>query len=228
VRNIKAKLANDRFLIQASIIFFALNIGVAYILYPHWVTFSHLALQAYTLPFFLLAMGITIFLLAHTGRRLKAQELHKAAIAMYTSAICIGLVVLIPYRGSTTQIALHNIAALLFVVFAAAGLAWLGRKLRDVMLGLSAILQIGICILELIFLARFNQHPVYPWVWVVLQLLVTSILLLSLLRIFSTLEKRKAWYSYGAENHKILSELTAILSELSNETDNSYCRHELY
>ena len=189
MKNIKAKLATDKFLIRGSIIFFALNIAIAYTFYPHWVTFSHLALQAYTLPFFLLAMGATIFLLWHTGKRLRAQELHKAGIAMYTSALCIGLVVLIPYTGSTTQIALHNLAALLFVVIAAGGLIWLAQKLRDVMLGSSAALQIGICILELIFLARFNQHPVYPWVWVVLQLLVTFLLLLSLLRIFSILEK---------------------------------------
>jgi len=189
---VKAKLANDEFLIRASIVFFALNIGVAYVLYPHWETFSHLALQTYTLPFFLLAMGATIFLLTHTGRRLKAQELHKAGITMYMSAICVGLVVLIPYRGSNTQIALHNLAALLFVIFAATGLAWLARKLRDVILGFSAALQFGICALELVFLARFNEHPVYPWVWVVLQLLVTFLLLLSLLRIFSTLEDQKS------------------------------------
>lgn len=192
MKNIKTKLANDKFLIRASIIFFALNISIAYALYPHWETFSHLALQAYTLPFFLLAMGITIFLLSHTGRRLRAQQLHKAGVTMYMSAICIGLVVLIPYRGSNTQIALHNLAALLFVIFAATGLAWLARKLRDSMLGLSAALQFGICALELVFLARFDQHPVYPWVWVVLQLLVTFLLLLSLFRIFSILEKRKA------------------------------------
>lgn len=191
MKDFKAKLANDKFLIRASIIFFALNISVAYAFYPHWVTFSRLALQAYTLPFFLLAMGITIFLLTHTGKRLRAQEIHEAGIAMYLSAICVGLVVLIPYRGSSTQITLHNIAALLFVLCAATALTWLARKLRDAMLGLSATLQFGICILELIFLARFNQHPVYPWVWVVLQLLVTFLLLLSLLRIFSVLEKLK-------------------------------------
>lgn len=189
MRSIKTKLVNDKFLIQASLIFFALNIGVAYIFYPHWVTFSHLALQAYTLPFFLLAMGITIFLLAHTGRRLKARELHKAGVAMYMSAVCIGLVVLIPYRGSDTQIAIHNLAALLFVLFAATGLVWLAQKLRDKALGIASALQFGTCILELIFLARFDQHPVYPWVWVVLQLLVTVVLLLSLLRIFSRLEE---------------------------------------
>jgi hypothetical protein len=191
VKNIKTKLANDKFLIQASIIFFALNICTAYIFYPHWVTFSHLALQAYTLPFFLFAMITTIFLLMHTGRRLRAQELHKAGVAMYMSAICIGLVVLIPYRDSDAQIALHNLAALLFVVFAAAGLGWLAQKLRDTVLGLSAALQFGICVLELVFLARFNEHPVYPWVWVVLQLLVTFLLLVSLLRIFSKLENLK-------------------------------------
>lgn len=191
MNNIRAKLATDKFLIRASIIFFALNIGIAYTFHPHWVTFSHLALQAYTLPFFLLAMGITVFLLWHTGRRLRAQDLHKAGIAMYTSAACIGLVVLIPYAGSQTQIALHNLAALLFVLFAASGLAWLARKLHDNLLGVSAILQFGACILELIFLTRFDQHPVDPWVWVILQLFVTLLLLLSLLRIFSTLEKHK-------------------------------------
>lgn len=147
MKNIRVKLANDAFLIRASIIFFALNIGIAYALYPHWETFSHLALQAYTLPFFLLAMGVTIFLLTHTSRRLRAQELHKAGITMYMSAICIGLVVLIPYKGSSTQIALHNLAALLFVIFAATGLAWLARKLHDAALGLSAALQFGVCVL---------------------------------------------------------------------------------
>lgn len=191
MKNIKAKLANDEFLIRASIIFFALNIGIAYTFYPHWVTFSHLALQAYTLPFFLFAMGATLFLLAHTGRRLRAQELHRAGIAMYLSAMCIGFVVLIPYKGGDAQVALHNLAALLFVIFAATGLAWLARKLHDAILGLSAALQFGICALELTFLARFNQHPVYSWVWVVLQLFVTFLLLLSLLRIFSTLKKLK-------------------------------------
>lgn len=192
MNNLRHALSNDKKILQGSIGFFVLNIGVAYILYPHWVTFSHLALQAYTLPFFLLAMGTTIFLLLHTGRKLRAQELHKAGIALYTSALCIGLVVLIPYKGSEAQIAVHNLAALLFVVFAAGGLAWLARKLRDKVLGTAAFLQIGTCILELVFLARFNQHPVYPWVWVVLQLFVTLVLLLSLLRIFSKLETLKA------------------------------------
>lgn len=191
MNKIKRALDNDKHLLQGSIALFGLNIGIAYILYPHWVTFSHLALQAYTLPFFLLAMAATIFLLWHTGRRLKAQELHKAGIAMYISAACMAFVILIPYKGSDTQIALHNLAALLFVLFAAGGLAWLARKLRDAALGISAALQFGTCILELVFLARFNQHPVYSWVWVVLQLFVTFLLLLSLLRIFSTLEKRK-------------------------------------
>ncbi len=188
---VKIRLANDRFLIVAGTILFALNIGLAYVFYPHWVTFSHLALQAYTLPFFLVAMAITIFLLGHTGKRLRAQQLHKAGTAMYISALCVALVVLIPYRGSDTQIALHNLAALLFVVCAAGSLVWLAHKLQDKMLGVAAVLQFCICALELIFLVRFEQHPVYPWVWVVLQLLVTFILLLSLLRIFSTLEKRK-------------------------------------
>lgn len=192
VNEIKAKLATDRFLLRASLVFFAINILIAYVLYPHWVTFSHLALQLYTLPFFLLAMGTTIFLLWHTGKKLRAQELHKAGVAMYISAVCIGFVVLIPYRGSDLQIALHNSAALLFVLVAAGGLAWLARKLHDAMLGVIAALQFGTCILELIFLARFDQHPVYPWVWVVLQLFVTFLLLLSLLRIFVTLEKQSA------------------------------------
>jgi hypothetical protein len=77
------------------------------------------------------------------------------------------------------------------VIFAATGLAWLAQKLRDRVLALSAVSQFGICVLELIFLARFELHPVHPWVWVMLQLIVTILLLLSLLRIFSVLEKLK-------------------------------------
>lgn len=185
------KLANDKLLIRGSIMLFAACIGVAYMLYPHWVTVSHLALQLYTLPFFVCAMAVTIFLLVHTGKRLKTQELHIAGVAMYLSAACMGLVTLVPYKGSNTQIMLHNTAALCFVLFAAVGLVWLARKLRDIRLALSSVLQIGICGLELILLARFDQHPIRPWVWVVLQLFVTVLLLLSLLRVFSILETLK-------------------------------------
>jgi hypothetical protein len=187
----QSKLATDKLLIRGSITLFALFIGTAYILYPHWVTFSHLALQLYTLPFFLCAMAVTIFLLLHTGKKLRTQELHVAGIAMYLSAACMGLVVLVPYRGGATQIALHNTATLFFVLFAAVGLAWLAQKLHDARLALSSVAQVGICIVELILLANFNQHPVQPWVWVALQILVTILLLLSLLRIFSILEKLK-------------------------------------
>lgn len=187
----QSKLATDKLLIRGSIVLFIVCISAAYILYPHWVTFSHLALQLYTLPFFLCAMAVTILLLLHTGKRLKAHELHVAGVAMYLSATCMGLVILIPYKGSDTQIALHNAAALFFVLFAAIGLAWLARKLHDITLGLSSVFQIGICGLELVLLARFDQHPVQPWVWVVLQLIVTILLLLSLLRIFSSLERFK-------------------------------------
>jgi len=188
---VKHKLANDIFLLKFCLVLFVISIGVAYAFYPHWVTFSHLALQLYTLPFFLAAMAITIFLLWHTGKRLKAQELHKASVALYSSAVCVALVVLIPYKGSDAQIAIHNLAALLFVLFAAGGLAWLAQKLRDRVLGAAAAFQIGTCILELIFLIRFSQHPVYDWVWVVLQLFVTVVLFLSLLRIFSRLQQLK-------------------------------------
>lgn len=191
MHKIRDRLTTDKFLIRGSIVLFALCISVAYILYPHWVTFSHLALQLYTLPFFLCAMAVTIFLLLRVGKRLKAQELHVAGVAMYISAACMGLVVLTPYRGSDAQIALHNTAALFFVLFAAFGLAWLARKLRDSRLAFSSAAQVGICLLELILLARFGQHPVRPWVWVVLQLVVTVLLLLSLLRVFSILEKLK-------------------------------------
>jgi hypothetical protein len=136
-------------------------------------------------------MAVVMFLLLHTGKKLRARELHVAGIAMYLSAACMGLVVLIPYKGSGAQIALHNAAALFFVLFAAIGLTWLARKLHDIRLGLSSVSQVGICTVELILLARFNQHPVQPWVWVTLQLLVTILLLLSLLRVFSILERLK-------------------------------------
>lgn len=189
---IRHKLTDDSFLLKGSVALFALNMGIAYALYPHWVTFSHLALQAYTLPFFLFAMAVAIFLLWHTGKRLRTHELHAAGIAMYISAICAAFVVFIPYTGSAAQITAHNVAALFFVLFAAGGLAWLARKLSDRVLGAAAALQIGVCLLELVFLARFNQHPVDPWVWVVLQLFVTAVLLLSLLRVFSRLAELKA------------------------------------
>lgn len=189
--NMKNKLASDKLLIRGSIALFVANICIAYLFYPHWVTFSHLAVQAYSLPFFLFAMAVTVFLLCHTGRRLRAQELHAAGIAMYLSAICVGLVVLIPYRGGATQIALHNFAALLFVLFAAGALAWLARRLQDKLLGISAVLQVSACILELVLLARFEQYPVDQWVWVALQLFVTLLLMLSFVRIFSRLEKLK-------------------------------------
>lgn len=177
---------------RGSIALFVVNICLAYLLYPHWVTFSHLALQVYSLPFFLFAMAVTIFLLWHTGKRLRAHELHKAGIAMYLSGICAGVVVLVPYKGGDTQIMLHNLAALFFVLFAAGALAWLARKLRDNLLGISAFLQAGVCLLELILLARFEQYPVDQWVWVVLQFFVTLLLMLSFMRIFSRLEKLKA------------------------------------
>ncbi len=189
--NIKTKLATDKFLIRGSIVFFAVNIGVAYLLYPHWTTFSGFAVQARALPFFLLAMAVTIFLLLHTGKRLQAQELHKAGIAMYASAVCVALVVLAPYKGSEVQINLHNLAALLFVLCAAGGLAWLARKLYDKLLGISAALQVSVCIIEFILLARLERHPVSQWVWVMLQLFVTLLLMLSFVRIFSALEKTK-------------------------------------
>lgn len=192
MNKLKSKLDRDRLLIRGSIILFILSIGIAYLLYPHWVTFSLLALQFHTLPFFLCAMAVTIFLFAHAGKRLRLQELHIAGVAMYLSAACAGLVVLIPYKaGHDTQIFWHNMAALFFVLFAATGLAWLARTLHDYILGWSALLQVGVCIFELILMARYDQHPVQSWVWVVLQVFVTLLLLLSLLRIFSVLEDRK-------------------------------------
>lgn len=185
--NIKKSLANDIFLLRGSVVVFALNVGIAYALYPHWVTFSHLALQAYTLPFFLIAMFAAMFVLLHTGKRLTRHELHKAGYAMYVSALCMGLVVLIPSYGSGLQIALHNVAALLFVLFAATGLIWLGRKIGDHLIVAAGVIQIGICVLELVLLAIFDRYPVNPWVWVLLQLTVTLILLVSLLRVSSKL-----------------------------------------
>ena len=94
----KTKLSTDKLLIRGSIALFTLCIVTAYILHPHWVTFSHLALQLYTLPFFLCAMTVTIFLLLHTGKKLKAHDLHIAGTTMYLSAACVGLVVLIPNK----------------------------------------------------------------------------------------------------------------------------------
>jgi hypothetical protein len=77
-------------------------------------------------------------------QKIKSARINVAGIAMYLSALCMGLIVLVPYRGNGVQIALHNAAALLFVLFAAIGLAWLARKLHDNRLGFSAALQVGI------------------------------------------------------------------------------------
>lgn len=101
-----------------------------------------------------------MILLLYAGKKLKAHGLHMVGVAMYLSAACLGLVVLLPYKGSGTQIAVHNAAALFFVLFAAIGLAWLARKLHDTGLGLSSAFQVGICITELVLLARISQHPV--------------------------------------------------------------------
>lgn len=190
MKKLKSILKTDEFLIRGGIVVFAACIIAGYTLHPQWVTFSHLALQLYTLPFFLVAMAITVFLLVHTGKRLRSKELHVAGIAMYLSAFCMSMVVLIPYRGDGMQIAFHNAAALLFVLCAATGLAWLARRLRDFMLMASSGLQVGICALELIMIAVYDSHPAQPWMWVVLQVMVTLLLLLSLLRVFSLLQER--------------------------------------
>lgn len=187
----RAKIVADKVVIRTSIFLFVCSIGVAYIVYPHWVTFSLLALQLHTLPFFLCAMAATIFLFLHTGRKLRLHNLRGAGTAMYVSAACVGLVVLIPYKNSGVQLFLHNTAALLFVLFAAAAIAWLARGVRDRLLAVMAVLQVGLCIFELALMARYSQHPVQSWVWVILQMVVTILLLLSLLRIFALLEKSK-------------------------------------
>ncbi len=172
-------------------ILFTVSIACAYVLYPHWVTFSLFAGQWYTLPFFIVAMLITMLQLWYISAKLRQQvQLRFGGTVMRASAICVILVICIPYRGGLTQKSIHNAAVLLFVLLAALSLIRLAKPLHSITLGVMSGALVALCVLELVFLARYNMHPVYPWVWVVLQVIVTAILMLALYVIALRLEQK--------------------------------------
>lgn len=126
-------------------------------------------------------MLICAVLLWRIGSELRRHaQLYKGGTALLASAASAILIICIPYTGSLTQKTVHDIIVLLFVLFAAFGIGWVGRQLKNYgMVTVSGTL-LGICLLELIFIARFDTNPVYPWVWVVLQLGATLLLILGM------------------------------------------------
>lgn len=172
---------NPRFLIRIGTLLFSLSIAFAYAVYPHWVTLSDFAAQWYTLIPFTFAMVIAMLELWYIAAQLRQHgRLATGAVALYTSAIFVGLVVCIPYRGSAAQKDIHDATALLFALSAAFGFASMARRLRNYMLGMLSGALFGICALELIFLARYNTHPVRPWVWTMLEVAAIASLIAAL------------------------------------------------
>ncbi|HSX35458.1 MAG TPA: hypothetical protein VLH84_00825 [Patescibacteria group bacterium] len=76
--------------------------------------------------------------------------------------------------GAAVQKDIHDIVALLFGLAAACGFAAIAKQWRNYALGTLSGLLFGICVLEVIFLARYKAHPVYPWVWTVLELIAVA------------------------------------------------------
>lgn len=169
---------NPRILVRNGTIAFTACIALAYALHPHWVTLSGFASRWYTLIPFVLAMFIAMFELWYVAARLrKYGRLTAAANALYVSAVCIGLVVCIPYAGTAIQKDIHNIVALVFALSAAFGFAVIAKRLGNYILGMLSGTMFGICVLELVFLARYEAHPVRPWVWTVLELVAIASLI---------------------------------------------------
>lgn len=150
-------------------------------MYPHWVTLSGFATQWYTLVPFVFAMLIAVLELGIIATQLhRHNRLVIGANALYTSAVFVGFVVCIPYLGSAVQKDIHDAAALLFALSAAFGFACIARQLRNYVLGALSGVLCGVCTLELVFLARYSEHPVRPWVWTVLELTAIASLIAAL------------------------------------------------
>jgi hypothetical protein len=177
-------------------ILFIVSITLAYVMFPHWVTLSHFVSQWYTLIPFAFAMLIAIFELWYLGARLhRNSNLRLGANALYSSAVCAALILCVPYTGRAIQKDIHNIFALLFVLFAALGFASIAKRSRHYTLGsLSGTLLI-ICVLEIIFLVRYKAHPVSPWVWTILELSGIAALIIALYIIAEILEQKRRYYN---------------------------------
>jgi hypothetical protein len=170
-----------RLLVHIGTILFSASIALAYALYPHWVTMSHFAEHWYTLIPFVVAMLIAMLELAYIATQLHHHGgVVTGANAFYASAAFIALVICIPYLGSATQKDLHNLVALLFALSAAFGFVMVAKGLRNYVIGTLSGAIFIICLLELVFLARYKAHPVYTWVWTVLELAATAALIIGL------------------------------------------------
>jgi hypothetical protein len=169
---------NPKVLVRNGTIAFTACIALAYALYPHWVTLSGFAAQWYTLVPFILAMLIAMFELWYVAARLRKHGgLTAGANALYVSAVSIGLVICIPYARTAIQKDIHDIVARVFALSAALGFALIAKHLQNSVLGALSGTMFGICVLELVFLARYAAHPVQPWVWTVLELVAVASLI---------------------------------------------------
>jgi hypothetical protein len=170
--------------------FFWLNIGLAYLLYPHWVAFSIFGTMWRTLTPYVLAMGTSVVMLWVISERLRRHDKFRVAgNALLIGAVFVGLVVFVPFEGSGAQKAVHDILALLFalsVAFGVTRMAWVTRNLLLWTLGLTQYL---VCVLELIFFAIYDTYPVQPWVWTILEVVFTVAFMISLYALAHTFRK---------------------------------------
>lgn len=190
--------SDPKHLVRAGTILFSASIALAYALYPHWVTFSDFVGHWYTLLPFVFAMLIAIAELWYIGFALHRQpHLRGGSYALYASAACAMLIVCIPYAGTATQKDIHKLVALLFALFAAIGFVMVAKRTRSLLLATLGFAVFGLCVLELIFLVRYKTHPVYPWVWSVLELGGTASLIAALYTTAKILEKLRDSNQFG-------------------------------
>jgi predicted membrane protein len=104
--------------------------------------------------------------------------------------VFVGLVACIPYTGAAIQKDMHDIVALLFALSAVVGFAFIAKRLQNYTLGSLSGTMFGVCVLELIFLARYKAHPVQSWVWTVLELAAIASLIAALGITVKTLEQK--------------------------------------
>lgn len=189
---LKTRYSDLKTLIRDGAILFAVCISLSYALYPHWVTFSHFANRWYTFIPFAIAIGTCGLLLWKVGSELRRHaNLRSGGTVLIASAVSASLILCVPYAGSSIQKDIHNMIALLFVLLAACGLAITAKRWRFVILGVISGALVGICVIELTLLARYVEHPVSPWIWTVLQLILTPLIIVALYTIAHELERRK-------------------------------------
>lgn len=188
----KLQSLHPRFVIYGGTVLFTANILLAYMLSPHWGALSHFAEHWYTFIPFAVAMIIAILELVYAAILLR-QTLGMAtgANALYMSAGFMALVVCIPFLGSPLQKDIHDLVALLFALSVVFGFAAIAKRLKNYMLATLSGLLLAICVLELVFLARYNAHPVQPWVWTALELGTIVLLIMGLDAIATVVSRSK-------------------------------------